>query len=77
MMIWKKVVQLTFTIILVICFIVLFGKPALDKYQEQEVFLKRSTEPRDRSKVLKIHLPAITLCASDASSMIFQVRIYI
>ena len=73
-MVWKKAIRLIFTILLVIMFVLLFGKPAIDKFLTREVFIKVSTDPKDRSQVSNIRLPAVTVCASDASSIIFQVE---
>ena len=73
-MVWKKAIRLIFTILLVIMFVLLFGKPSIDKFLAREVFIKVSTDPKDRSQVSNIRLPAITVCASDASSIIFQVE---
>ena len=71
---WKKIIYIIFYCVLVIVFLWEFGHPALVKYMRSEVFLKISTSPADRSKIEKISLPAITFCASEVSSPIFQVH---
>ena len=70
---WKKVVYVIFYCILIIFFLWKFGHPAVVKYISNEVFLKISTSPADRSQIEKIPLPAVTFCASEVSSVISQV----
>ena len=70
---WKKVVYVIFYCILIIFFLWKFGHPAVVKYISNEVFLKISTSPADRSRIEKISLPAITFCASEVGSFISQV----
>ena len=62
-----------FYCILIIFFLWKFGHPAVVKYISNEVFLKISTSPADRSRIEKISLPAITFCASEVGSFISQV----
>ena len=69
----RIIVQVIFTCILFILFIYFFGKPAIEKYNDHEVFIKVAAEPEDRNQVIKILLPAITICASDVNSIIDQV----
>ena len=70
---WKKIVYVIFYCILIIFFLWKFGHPAVVKYISNEVFLKISTSPADRSRIEKISLPAITFCASEVSSVLSQV----
>ena len=70
---WKKIVYIIFYCILIIFFLWKFGHPAVVKYISNEVFLKISTSPADRSRIEKISLPAITFCASEVSSVNSQV----
>ena len=57
-----------FGIILLLGFVFLFGYPAFIKYRESGVFIKISTDPKDRSTIHAIPAPAITFCASDKDS---------
>ena len=52
--------QFTFTLILFVLFIVLFGYPAIEKFIHEEVFIKLSTEP----KVINIFFSLLTQCLS-------------
>ena len=70
---WKKIVYVIFYCLLIIFFLWKFGHPAVVKYISNEVFLKISTSPADRTRIEKIPLPAITFCASEVSSVISQV----
>ena len=70
---WKKIAYVIFYTLLIIFFLWKFGHPAVVKYISNEVFLKISTSPADRSKIEKISLPAVTFCASEVSSVISQV----
>ena len=69
----SKVIEWGVCIALFILFIVTFGYPSIEKYFENEVFIKISAEPKDRTKVLNISLPAFTLCGSEVSSDVSQV----
>ena len=70
----KIIVQLSFTIVLFILFIIFFGYPALQKYMNDEVFIKVSATPKDRTKVAKLELPAVTFCGSQIKSALTQVK---
>jgi len=65
-------VRMFFTLVLLVLFIVFFGYPAILKVSQNEVFIKPSTEPKERTNIVNIPLPAVTLCGSDVSSMISQ-----
>ena len=71
----KAVTQLVFTLVLLVLFIVLFGHPAVTKFLTDEVFIKISSQPQDRSSIVDIPLPAVTLCGSDVASVISQVEV--
>ena len=68
-----KIIEWGFCIALFILYFVFFGYPSIVKYFENEVFIKISAEPKDRSKVFNISLPAFTLCGSEVSSEVSQV----
>ena len=70
----KLVLQLCFTLVLFILFIRFFGYPALQKYMNNEVFIKLSATPEDRSKVDKLNVPAWTFCGSELKSDLHQVH---
>ena len=69
----RRIAYGLFVTILVIFFLWKFGHPAVKKFISNEVFLKISTEPKDRTKVVDIPLPAVTFCPSNRSSALSQV----
>ena len=69
----RRIAYGLFVTILVIFFLWKFGHPAVVKFISNEVFLKISTEPSDRTRLLNIPLPAVTFCPSNRSSAISQV----